>query len=206
MPMLEPAPEGGAGQHPIVVLFGSQANAATRLAGLRIPLGRTYHELAVAVPGLRRPRHDGAATALVRMYADYFPAVWNGRNRYGFGKEHTDISRSRAAFVVARTGGAPLCAAVHEPAGPWCAAPPALAELASWLSGTFLGWTPSGRCVESASLWDLATARARPVRVSLRAFEALLPGFGPGELFDPVLAAFEVDRVRWSLGWPEPLE
>src|SRR5262245_31696025 len=89
---------------------------------------------------------------------------------YGFGKEHTDIPRSRAAFVVARTGGAPLCGALHEPTGPSAGAPRALSEVASCLSGTFVGWTPSGRCVESASLWDLATARARRVRVSLRAF------------------------------------
>src|ERR1041384_168036 len=98
-------PPGWTGDgHPVVVLFGVQASGVTHLAGLRLPLGRSYLELAVAVPGVCSGAGDAAATALVRMYADYFPAVWNGRMRYGFGKEIADIRRTDASFVVARAG------------------------------------------------------------------------------------------------------
>ena len=193
------------GGRPVVVLFGEQSNAATHLAGFRIPLGRTYRELAVAVPVGPDEAGPGPATALVRMYADYFPVVWNGRVRYGFGKALAEIHRATGSFVVARPGGGPACVAVHEPTGPWSAtAPgPALGEIAGWLSGSLVGWTPAGRRVRSESTWDLTRGRARRVRLSLRAFEALLTDFGPGELVDARCEAFEVQGVCWSLGWPE---
>ena len=194
----------GTDVHPVVLLFGVQANGATHLAGVRIPLARPYRELAVAVPEVRE--HDEPATALVRMYADYFPAVWNGRMRYGFGKEHADIRRSDTSFVVAHPGGAPVCAAVHEPSGEWSTAlrPPALRDVARWLSGTLVGWTPGGRRVRTASFWDVDGRPVRSVRASVRAFEPILPGGVAGELLEEPVAAFEVEGVRWALGWPEP--
>ncbi|HWP65050.1 MAG TPA: hypothetical protein VNO26_03945 [Candidatus Limnocylindria bacterium] len=190
---------------PAVILFGEQAHGETHLAGVRIPLGRSYRELAVAVPLADGEAGREPRTALLCMYADYFPAVWNGRMRYGFGKQLADIHRTPSAFVVARPHGGPLCMAVHDPAGPWSAGTPAplLRAVAGWLSGTLVGRTPAGRRVHSDSHWGLDGCRARPVRVSVRAFEALVGDLGPGELIDETAAAFEVDGVRWSLGWPE---
>jgi len=190
------------GGHPVVVLFGVQARGATRLAGVRLPLGRSYLELAVAVPGVCRGGEP--MTALARMYADYFPAAWNGRVRYGFGKEHAEIRRTDGSFVVARPAGPPLCAAVHAPAGAWAAAAraPGPPQVAAWLSAPLIGWTPAGRAVRSASSWDVDGRLVRPVRASVHAFTPLLAGCGPGELLEDA-AAFEVRNVRWSLGWPE---
>jgi len=202
---LDPQPVDGWDRRvqPVAILFGEQAQAGTQLAGVRIPLGRSYRELAVAVP-LGAAAGGQPRTALVRMYADYFPVVWNGRMRYGFGKELADIQRTSSSFVVARPQGGPLCAAVHEPAGPWSAVtpPPVLHAVRSWLSATLVGRTPTGRCVHSESHWDLEGHRARPVRVSMQAFEALVGDLGPGELVDGASTAFQVEAVRWSLGWP----
>src|SRR5262249_60049978 len=102
--------------------------------------------------------------ALVRMYADYFPVVWNGRVRYGFGKALAEIHRATGSFVVVRPGGGPACVAVHEPTGPSSATAPGppLGEIARWLSRSLVRWTPAGRRGRSESTSDLPPGPARP--------------------------------------------
>src|SRR5262245_25729619 len=61
---LAPPPGWSAAEHPLVMLFGTQASGATRLAGLRIPVGRSYHEFLLVVPSLRSTGDPEPAAAI----------------------------------------------------------------------------------------------------------------------------------------------
>lgn len=200
-------PDGwDARRHPVAVVYGMHAGGATRLAGVRIPLGRSYREFGVMVPGVTTAGNGAAATAVISMYADYFPAVWNGRNRYGFAKQEVAVHWSGPSYVVTNPDGRLVCTARIDSNGDWQRGivPLGLDQIASGFCGTLLGWSPAGRRMHTPSAWVLTDAAFRPVWASAIMDVPLVGTSVAGELLRPLVAAFEVRAVGWQLGWPEP--
>jgi hypothetical protein len=209
-PSTQLAPLDGWPPHrrPVVVVFGVHLSGATWLGGVRIPLGRPYHELGILVPGVAEPGAPaGIATAVVAMYADYFPAVWNGRSRYGFAKQEAVLRWCDVSYVAVDRAGGLLGAARTEPCGPWGrgSVPSGLRAIAEVFGVPLLGWSPAGRRISTPSRWDLVGAAVRPVRTSLMWRGAVAAGMASTELVRRQVAAFEVRGVRWQLGWPAPV-
>jgi hypothetical protein len=195
-------------RHPVVVVYGAYLAGATRLAGVRVPLGRCYQELGILVPGVVEPGvPTGTATAVVAMWADYFPAVWNGRNRYGFAKEEAMLRWCDASYVVVDGDGTLVCDARAEPCGEWRrgSPPPGLATIAAVFDAPLLGWSPAGRRVCTPSRWRLDEGAFRAVQASVTWHRPAVGGRTPTELVRRQVAAFEVRGVAWDLGWPAPV-
>jgi hypothetical protein len=78
-PELTLAPNGTAPDvHPVMFVFGDQADGALIFGGLTVPTQITYQELGIVVPFVQYGAARICTTGSQRMYSSYFPAVWHG--------------------------------------------------------------------------------------------------------------------------------
>jgi len=193
---------GTAETHPVVFVFGTQRDAAVLFAGFAIPSVGRYLELGVLVPSVR-PRAGGEERIyVVRMYASYFPAVWNGNAHFGFAKELARLAWDGRAFAVRSEDGDVLIDAVTDATEPWTAAraggPPGFAAMRAVFAGPVVGRKGDGRYVRSAFGWDFADADVRPADVHV----VLAPGLGGRRCTTAPPGAFEVRGMLWKVAWP----
>src|SRR5262249_7283877 len=105
--------------HPVVFVFGDQADGALLFAGFTIPTGVTYQELGIVVPFVQHGGGPHLYSYVPRMYSTYFPAVWHGNAHYGFSKEMARMRWHHGAFLATREDGSLLLHADTEPMGAW---------------------------------------------------------------------------------------
>src|SRR5262245_59585576 len=67
--------------HPVVFMFGEQADGATIFGGMRFPVPVRYGEFGIAVPFVSTDSQQ-LYTFVPRMYSSYFPAVWHGNAHF----------------------------------------------------------------------------------------------------------------------------
>jgi len=193
---------GTADTHPVVFVFGEQRDAAVLFAGFTIPSVGRYLELGILVPSVR-PRAGGEERIYVRrMYASYFPAVWNGNVHFGFAKELARLAWDGRAFAVRRDDGDVLLDAVTHATGRWTAVraggPPGFEAMRAVFACPVVGRKGDGRYVRSAFGWDFADADVRPTEVNV----ALAPALGGHRCTTAPPGGFEVRGMLWKVAWP----
>lgn len=197
-PDVEPVGAGSGEMHPVVFVFGEQTEGAFLFGGFSFPMGIRYHEAAIIVPAVCR-RGDGRLHNFIpRMYASYFPAVWNGNTHYGYGKELAALGWHDRTFVVAGDGDRPRLAASVDGAGPWAPAagtPAGLDRVRALGGAPVLGRRGDGVFVASTFDWDFADADVRMVRTDVTT-DVL------GRCPSAAAEAFEIRGMRWRVSWP----
>ena len=189
---------GTGDEHAVAFVFGRQRDAAVLFGGFMLPSVGRYLELCVAVPSVR-PRSGGDVHIFIsRMYASYFPAVWNGNTYFGFAKESARLDWDGATFAVRDDDDRALVRAETRPTGAWMPARAEsharFAEMRAVFAQPVLGRTHDGRWMRSAFGWDFADALIRPM-------EARISGPDVGSCRSAG-GAFEVREMLWRVGWP----
>jgi hypothetical protein len=194
-------------EHPVLVLLGEHAEGAVHWFGVPTRVGPTYAEALILLPYVKH--RDGTWLHLfaARMYATFPPAVWSGNRFYGFAKEHAEIRRDAEHGAAITRDGLPRVDLAVQVAAAWTAGPsfvaPQWTAVDSLTRMPVLGRQQHGRLVESVFRWTYEDARIRPVDLR-RLVLALVPESEPVSLHPVPGAAFEVERMRWRLGWPSP--
>jgi len=192
--------------HPVVFVFGEQTHGAILFGGFTVPAGPDYWELAIAIPFVKHRRGRHLHVHVPRMYASYFPPVWNGNTHYGFGKELARMGWQGPIFLVTTAEGTLLVHAAVEPAGGWAPAEgcalPNLAALRAAFALPVVGRKADGTFVSSYFGWDFTRAAVRPADSWVSIDAPLGAGLVPRECHDVAAGTFEVRGMLWRLTWP----
>jgi hypothetical protein len=208
-PELELAPNTMAVDlHPVVFVFGDQADGALLFAGVTLPTGVTYQELGIVVPFVRQRGGQHLHSYVPRMYSSYFPAVWHGNAHYGFSKETAVMRWQGPVFLATREDGSLILHADTEPTGSWspgarCEAPN-FAAMRSVFALPVIGRRDDRSYVGSYFGWDFRETQVRPSDSCVSIDAAFLPGLRPGLRHDTASGTFEVRDMIWRLSWPGP--
>jgi hypothetical protein len=186
--------------HPLLLVFGEQANGATFFGGVALRWGIRYYELMVAIPFVRCDRAPGDHLLVCGMTCDFLPAAWNGNQFYGFRKQWTSSTWDGEEFVVTSREGDPAFRARLANPGP------GEAGVLDWIRSIsrqpVLGLRDDRTLVRSQFDWafdDGAIEGCRVSAIANTAFHALPAGhYGSPD-------AVRVRGMRWRLGWPTPL-
>jgi hypothetical protein len=201
-PELALAPPSGetASCHPVAFVFGKHVDTVRHFAGVALPGSPAYNELGMAVPFVTRRGGRALHLYMVRMYANYPPAVWAGNIYYGFSKELAEVMWYGPIFVVARPAGALLLHAQVGQVTPVDGA--ADFEAVRGLFGLpVLGCRADGALVCSHFEWDTRDASVRPAHAHVSLDGTATLGMAAGVDALPG-ATFAVDGMRWRLSWP----
>jgi hypothetical protein len=194
------------GLHPVLFVFGTQAETGLLLAGLPLPTGARFTELMIAVPFVRRADGGTLHVFIPRIYsADRFSA-WSGNANYGFNKQLGDMGWIGHTFTVSTRGGPLVAHAIVEPDDAWspAASVAGLAAVADVFRLPVVGRRTDGREVCSHFEWQLAAASARTARAVVSIDADLGPGLAPVVCHGVQAGTFLVRRMRWRVSWPEP--
>ena len=192
--------------HPVVFVFGTQAETGLLLAGVPLPTGARFTELMIAVPFVRRVDGGTLHVFIPRIYsADRFSA-WSGNANYGFNKQLGDMGWIGNTFTVSSRGGPLMAHAIVEPDGAWspAASVPGLAAVADVFRLPVVGRRADGREVCSRFDWQLATAHGRTARAVVSIDADLGSGLAPVVCHGVQSGTFLVRRMRWRVSWPGP--
>jgi hypothetical protein len=139
------------------------------------------------------------------MWSTYFPAVWEGNNRY-FAKDLATVRSTGDVFVAADRTGRPLLHAVVAGVGAWDRvrreSPPALAAIRDAFALPVLGRPADRRLAACYFDWDFDAASVRPVRASIWIDGPLVGDARPHVLEPAADDAVEVRDMTWRLSWP----
>jgi hypothetical protein len=202
-PELALAPCAGetASSHPVAFVFGKHVDTVRHFAGVALPGSPAYNELGMAVPFVTRRGGRALHLYMVRMYANYPPAVWAGNIYYGFSKELAEVTWYGPIFVVARSAGALL---LHAQVGQSTPANGAADfEAVRGLFGLpVLGRRAGGSLVCSHFDWDARDASVRSAHAYVSLDGPVTPGLTPRRVDALPGTTFAVDGMRWRLSWP----
>jgi hypothetical protein len=194
--------------HPLGLVFGDQTEGAWIVGGRRVPLGFLYQELGLVVPFVKHRRGRYLHTHILRIYANYFPVVWNGNTNYGLGKRMAIVAAQGPFFVVSDENGVLLLHAAVEPRGEWVAGPacdlPNFVALREIFSLPIVARTKRGAYVCSYFGWDFDFAEVRPADCGVSIDAPLVDGMSPRWCHDLTAGSFEVRGMVWRLSWPLP--
>lgn len=195
------------GEHPVVLLFGRHTGGTVHWFGRPTPMGPPYDEALVLIPYVRARGSGWLHLYAAHMYATFPPAVWSGNLFYAYGKEQASVSRDAAVGVVTASDGRRCLEIAVGAPGPWVAGlafdGPGWAALRDVVTMPVVGRRRSGGLVYSAFRWSWDEARVRPIAIDRLAIDPD-PGIEALRLDGPALVGFEIDRMRWRLGWPAP--
>lgn len=204
---LELAPNATAPDvHPVMFVFGDQADGALLFAGFTVPTGVTYQELGIVVPFVHHRGGRHLYSYVPRMYSSYFPAVWHGNAHYGFSKEMARMRWQGTVFLATREDGSLLLHAAAEPMGDWspgarCAAPN-FDAMRAIMALPVLGRRDDRNYVCSYFGWDFRDALVRPSDSCVSIDAPFLAGLRPRLCHDTASGTFEVRGMIWRLSWP----
>ncbi len=194
-------------QHPVLFVFGEQADGTLLVGGRPVPLGIHYGEFAVLVPFVRQ-RHDATPHVFVaRMCSAYFPATWHGNAHYGFAKTTARMRTEGPLFVLSDDDDRLLLHAAVEPRGPWEPATTATLPTIVAVRRLFehlpvLGRRADGSILCSRFGWDFTHADLRPAAGWISIDGPLLEGLGPRLCAGVPGGTLEVRNLLWKLSWP----
>jgi hypothetical protein len=192
--------------HPLVFLFGEQTEGGTVFAGLTLPLGLRYHELALAVPFVKHSSGTRLHTWIARMYSSYFPATWNGNAYYGFAKEMAQMEQHGGLFVATGDDGKLLVHASVESTATWSNDPaseiPHFDAMREVFALPIVGRKASGDLVCSYFGFDFDDARVRACDASVFVDRPIVGGLATGDYPDVASGSIEVSGMAWRLSWP----
>lgn len=196
--------------HPVAFLFGYQVEGTTIFGGIETPLGIAYPETCLAIPFVRGHGGRYRQTFVVHMATDFLPAAWSGNHFYGFAKELAGFTREGATLAVLSEGERPRLRAGLEPQGEWQPAPAFTSAPFEDVRRMFalpqLGRKPGPEgdgIIASYFDFDFSQAHIRPARSWLEIREPLAPGLATGRWHSVSEGAFEVQRMRWRVSWPQ---
>jgi hypothetical protein len=192
--------------HPVVFVFGDQADGALLFAGLTVQTPISYQELGIIVPFVQHRGRPHLHNWVPRMYSSYFPAVWHGNAHYGFGKELAHMRWQGPVFLATREDGTLLLHADTEPAGDWspgarCEAPN-FEGMRAVVALPVLGRLYDGTYVRSYFGWDFRDATVRPSDSCISIDGPVLTGLEPRRCHDTASGTFDVRGMTWRLSWP----
>jgi hypothetical protein len=190
--------------HPVLFVFGTQANAGLIFAGLPIPTGVRFPELMIAVPFVRHHTGRNLHVFIPRMYSGDRLSTWSGKANYGLRKELADMRRLGNTFTVSAPGGPILLHATVVPTGGWTRPTPELDAVASVFRHPAVGSRCDGHDVCAYFDWGLEDASARPARAMVSIDAALGSGLDPRVCHGVDAGTFEVRGLRWRISWPGP--
>jgi hypothetical protein len=206
-PELTLAPNGTAPDvHPVMFVFGDQADGALIFGGLTVPTQITYQELGIVVPFVQHGGGPHLHNWVPRMYSSYFPAVWHGNAHYGFAKELARMRWHGPIFLATREEGSLLMHADTEPSGDWspgtrCDAPN-FDAMRAIVALPVLGRRDDGTYVRSYFGWDFRDATVRPSDSCVSIDVPVIAGLRPRRCHDTASGTFEVRGMTWRLSWP----
>jgi len=192
--------------HPVMFVFGDQADGALIFAGLTVPTQITYQELGIVVPFVHHRGGPYLHSYVPRMYSSYFPAVWHGNAHYGFSKELARMRWQGPVFLATAEDGSLLLHAETEAAGDWspgarCDAPN-FDAMRAVVALPVLGRRDDGTYVRSYFGWDFRDATVRPSDSCVSIDAPVLTGLRPRLCHDTASGTFEVRGMTWRLSWP----
>jgi hypothetical protein len=192
--------------HPVVFIFGEQADGATFFGNVRFPWPIRYGEFGLAVPFVMLYRGSSLYTFIPRMYSSYFPAVWHGNAHFGFSKEMATMRWEPPLFVMTSDRGRLLFHAAVEDGGDWWPAtaggPPNLGAVREMFACPILGRKAAGTWVVSYFAWDFSDSLVRATNALISIDGPILPALRPRTDQAVAGGAFEVRDMLWSLSWP----
>ncbi|HVN85620.1 MAG TPA: hypothetical protein VMW17_12330 [Candidatus Binatia bacterium] len=195
--------------HPVVFIFGDQAQGAMLFGGFTFSLGVQYQELGVAVPFVKHRRDPLIHTFMARMYSSYDIATWNGNFHYGFSKVMAKLGWRGPVYLVTAEDGALLLHATVADSGEWLSGDrctlPNFAAVQWIFSLPVVGRRANGIYVRSYFGWDFGAAQVRTADACGSIDAPFLPGLTPQDWHDVSAGTFEVRNMIWRLSWPSAL-
>jgi hypothetical protein len=194
------------GLNPIVFVMGEQHSGTALFGGVVVPPNVRYREFLLAVPGVHHSKSNQPHLFVPKMYASYFPAVWNGRENYGLSKELGEVENREGIRLLTDAGGALVLHALTESRSDWMSesdAPACWHSLRAYFDQPVLGRKPNGRYVRTQFDWDLSTARIRHIDCCT-VVDATLPCGLEAGAYSGSDRSCSVRNMMWRVGWPEP--
>jgi len=196
--------------HPVVFIFGEQTDGAVIFGGVTVPTGVHYHEFGMAIPFVKHVRGRYLHTHIVRMYASYFPAVWNGSTHYGFAKEMGKMSWQGPVFVLTTEEEALLFHAAVEREGEWSPGSacmlPSFEAMREAFALPIVGRKADGTLVCSYFGWAFSEASVRAADACASIDAPLVDGLTPRRCHDVPSGTFDVRGMTWRVTWPAKCE
>lgn len=197
---------GPSGLAAIVFVLGEQRSGTALFGGMVIPPNVRYREFLLAVPGVHHGKSKQPHVFVPRMYASYYPAVWNGRENYGLGKEMGEVECRDGIRLLTDADGALVLHALTESRSDWMSerdTPESWHSLRAFFEEPILGRKPNGRYVRTRFDWDLRTARLQSVDCCTVVDTTLECGL-EADAYPDGEGSFAVRDMLWRVGWPEP--
>jgi hypothetical protein len=192
--------------HPIVFIVGEMAHGGTHWGGLDVSSGLQYRELAVMIPFVRHPVHEGPTVFSCQMLADDVRPVVLGNSFYGLRKDLAKIQWEGASYR-AQQGDKVLFQCAGSLSDRWSPGVGNADVGLGWLEGTFalpiLGLRRSTRYVLSRFCLDFRTSHACPIDAEISWCPAReLPSF---HWRSDRAHSYAIRQMGWRTGPPRPL-
>jgi hypothetical protein len=156
--------------HPIVFIVGEMAAGGAHWGGVDFSSGLRYREMAIMIPFVRHPAHQGPTVFSCQMFADDMRPVLLGNSFYGLRKYLAEIEWEGANYQAHHQGQLVFQCTGALP-DRWSRCVDNTDRGLDWLRGTFalpiLGLHSSGQYVGSRFGWEFDQAQVCPVEAQI---------------------------------------